>query len=159
TAEQFVLLDGRSREGHHWAGDRPLSRRARFGRLLRLLDRHRQRDRRTLVAHDALDFALHIVSKLARAVVGEINAIAAAQAPDLTFIVRTLRRVAAGLVDETVPDVGVDDARLLGPTAVNFVEIGRVLAWLGAALRRQPDPDHRNAGALERRDGRIDALD
>ena len=62
-------------------------------------------------------------------------------------------------VDEAVPHVHVGDARLLGPAAVDLVEIGRIGARLGAALRRQPDPDHRNAGGLQRRDGGVDAPD
>src|SRR5262245_7798060 len=99
------------------------------------------------------------MGKLARAELGEVDAVAAAQAADLAFVVRTLRRVAAGLVDEAVPDVDIDDARLLGAAAIELVEIGRVLARLGTALRGETDPEHRNAGALERRDGGVDPLD
>src|SRR5262249_41136589 len=63
------------------------------------------------------------------------------------------------LVDEAVPDVDIDDARLLGAATIELVEISRVLARLGAALRGETDPQHRNAGALERRDGGVDPLD
>src|SRR5262249_11844011 len=62
-------------------------------------------------------------------------------------------------VDEAVPDVDIHDSRLLGPAAVELVEIGGIGARLGAALRRQTYPHHRNAGALEGGDGRIDAPD
>src|SRR5262249_56706808 len=65
----------------------------------------------------------------------------------------------ARLVDEAVPDVDIDDSRLLGPAAVELVEIGGIGARLGAALRRQTHPHHRNACALEGGDGRVDAPD
>ena len=105
---------------------RPLGRTTRLGvrRLRGGIDWDRQRDRETFVAHDALDFALHIVRKLAGAELGEIDAIAGAQAANLAFVVRTLRRVAARLVDEAVPNVDVDDPRLVGPTAIELVEVG-----------------------------------
>jgi hypothetical protein len=54
------------------------------------INRQRQRDRRALIA-EALDFALHVVGKLARAELGEIDAVAGAQAANLAFVVRTLR--------------------------------------------------------------------
>src|SRR5262249_36137504 len=78
---------------------------------------------------------------------------------NLSFVIRPLRRVAARLVDEAVPDVDIDDSRLLGPAAVELVEIGGIGARLGAALRRQTHPHHRNACALEGGDGRIDTAD
>ncbi len=53
--------------------------------------------------------------ELARAELGEIDAIAGAQTADLAFVIRTLRRIAPRLVDEAVPSVGVDYARLFGP--------------------------------------------
>src|SRR4029077_8656139 len=100
-----------------------------------------QRDRNALVTEDALDFALHIMRKLARAELGELDAIAGAQTADLAFVIRTLRRIAARLVDEAVPNVGVDDARLFGPAAIELVEVGRIFARLCAALRSETNPD------------------
>ena len=116
AAKQFFRGNARDRERHDRSRCRPLSRTTWLGyrRLRGRIDRDRQRDRETLVAEDALDFALHIVRKLARAELGEIDAIAGAQAADLAFVLRTLRRIAPRLVDEAVPNVDVDDARLLG---------------------------------------------
>ena len=123
------------------------------------IDRHRQCHRHAAVVDGALDLALHIVRELARAELGEIDAVAGAQAANLAFVVRPLRRVPAGLVDEAVPDIDIGDARLLGAAAVELVEVGRIGAGLGTALRRQAHPDDRDARALERGDGGIDALD
>ena len=130
-----------------------------FGACGVRIDRDRQRDRETLVAEDALDFALHIVRKLARAELGEIDAIAGAEPANLAFVVRTLRRVAAHLIDEAVPNVDIDDACLLGPAAIELVKVGQILARLCAALRSETNPDHRNTGAFECRNGGVDALD
>src|SRR5262249_9575669 len=68
-------------------------------------------------------------------------------------------RVPAPLVDEAVPDVDINDPCLLGPATVELVEIGGIGTRLDAALRRQTDPHHRNACALEGGDGRVDAPD
>ena len=99
------------------------------------------------------------MGNLAGAELGVIDAVAAAQAANLSFVIRPLRRVAARLVDETVPDVDIDDSGLLRSAAVELVEIGGIGARLGAALRRQTDPYDRNACALEGGNGRIDAPD
>src|SRR5256886_5238176 len=99
------------------------------------------------------------LGNLAGAELGLIAAVAAAQAANLSFVIRPLRRVAARLVDEAVPDVDIHDSRLLGSAAVELVEIGRIGARLGTALRRQTHPHDRNACALEGGNGRIDAPD
>src|SRR5262249_56902326 len=111
------------------------------------------------VSDAALVLALDVVGKLAGAELGVIDAVAAAQAANLSFVIRPLRRIAARLVDEAVPDVDIHDSRLLGPAAVELVEIGGIGARLGAALRRQTYPHHRNAGPLEGGGGRIAAPD
>ena len=85
------------------------------------------------------DFALHIVCELARAELGEIDAIAGAQAAGLAFVIRTLRRITPRLVDEGVPN-DKDDACLLGPAAIELVKVGRIFARLGAALRACEPP-------------------
>src|SRR5262245_9144689 len=161
AAEQFFRGSGRDRERHHRSSFRPLGGRTLLGFccLRARIDRNRQRDRNALVADDALDFAFHIVRKLARAELGEIDAIAGAQTADLAFVIWTLRRIAPRLVDEAVPNVGVDDARLFGPAAIELVKVGRILARLCVALRSETNPDHRNTGAFERRNGGVDALD
>ena len=56
--------------------------------------------------------------KLAGAELGEIDAIPGAEPTNLAFVVRALRRVAARLVDEAVPNVDVNDPRLVGPAAI-----------------------------------------
>ena len=120
AAKQFFRGNARERKRHDRSRCRPLSRTARLGcwHLWGGIDWDWQRDRETLVADDALDFALHIVRKLAGAELGEIDAIPGAEPTNLAFVVRTLRRVAAGLIDEAVPNVDVDYPRLLGPTAI-----------------------------------------
>src|SRR5262249_3115077 len=133
AADELLRRNLGAGERHHRSGCRPLRRTARLCRRPGLL-RHRQRDRQAAVGEVALDLALDIVSELARAELGEIEAVVGAQAPDLALVVRALRGEPAGLVDEAVPDVDVDDARLLGPAAVELVEIGRILAGFGAAL-------------------------
>src|SRR5262249_32600070 len=142
-------------------GQRPLRGAARLGirRLRAGIDRHRQRNRHAPVGYAALDFALDVVGKLAGTELGVIDAVAAAQAANLSFVVWPLLRVTARLVDEAIPDVDVNDPRLLGPATVELVEIGGIGTRFGAALRRQTDPHHRNACALEGGDGRIDAPD
>src|SRR5262245_53010706 len=130
AAEQFFRGNGCNRERHHRSSFRPLGGRTLLGFccLRARTDRNRQRDRNALVADDALDFALHIMRKLARAKLGEIDAIAGAQTADLAFVIRTLRRIAPRLVDEAVPNVGVNDARLFGTAAIELVKVGRILA-------------------------------
>src|SRR6516162_1411637 len=107
----------------------------------------------------ALNFPLDVERKLARAEPGEIHAVAAAQPPDLSFVVGPLERETAAVIDEAVPDVDVGNACLFCPAAVDLIEIGGIGAPLRAALGRQPDPDDWNARALQRSEGRIHALD
>src|SRR5262249_58143577 len=90
---------------------------------------------------------------------GEWGACAAAEAATFPSVSRPWRRSPPRLVDEAVPDVDINDPRLLGPATVELVEIGGIGTRLGAALRRQTDPHHRNACALEGGDSRIDAPD
>ena len=120
AAKQFFRGNARERKRHDWSRCWPLSRTARLGgrRLWGGIEWDWQRDRETFVAHDAIDFAFHIVRKLAGAELGEIDAIAGAEPTNLAFVVRTLRRVAAGLIDEAVPNVDVNDPRLVGPAAI-----------------------------------------
>jgi hypothetical protein len=66
------------------------------------------------------------VPKLVRTGLGEINAIARAQAPDLAFNIRAIRREVPTLVDESVPQVNVDDACFFGVTPVKIVKIRHI---------------------------------
>src|SRR3954470_452251 len=120
AAKQFFRSNALGCKRHDWSRCWPLSRTARLGsrRLRGGVEWDRQRDRKTLVAHDAIDFAFHIVRKLAGAELGEIDAIPGAEPTNLTFVVRTLRRVAARLIDEAVPNVDVNNPRFVGPAAI-----------------------------------------
>ena len=119
AAKQFFRGNARERERHDWSRYWPFGRTARLGgrRLRGGIEWDRQRDRE-LVAHDLIDFAFHIVRKLAGAELSEIDAITGAKPTNLAFVVRTLRRVAAQLIDEAVPNVDVNDPRLVGPAAI-----------------------------------------
>ena len=136
--------------GRAVAAPRPLgARRLRLGR---------QRATQLGAAlHHAAHFALEIVRKLARAGLGEVHAVADAQPADLAFEVGTLHRKAAALIDEAVPHVDVGDAGLLDAGAEQVVEIEHLAGRLRPANRRQADPEHRHAGALQRRDRGVDA--
>src|ERR1700716_1992921 len=112
-----------------------------------------------MVDHVALNLARHIVGELTGTKLGEIHSIAGTQAADLALVVWPLRREAAALVHEAVPDVDIGDTGFICAAAVDLVEIGGIGACLGAALRGQADPDHGDTGALERRDGCVYALD
>ena len=102
-----------TRQRHHRAGERACRRPGWPGRC----------DRASCAAPDGsatgvepgvisgADLALDIVCELARAGLGEIDAVAGAQPPDLAFKVGALRGEAAGVVDEAVPDIDVGDAR------------------------------------------------
>ena len=79
---------------------------------------HRQRNGRP--AEATLNFTLDVKRKLASAELSEVDAIAGAQSASLPLVVWSLRRELAGLVNEAVPDVHVDDASLLGQTAVEL---------------------------------------
>ena len=81
-----------------------------------LIRQHRQRDGRP--AEATLNFTLDVKRKLAGAELSEVDAIAGAQSASLPLVVWSLRRELAGIINEAVPDVHIDDASLLGPTAV-----------------------------------------
>ena len=161
TAQELLGGTAGRRDGQRndRADQRTRRRPARLGAGRSRLDARGQRHRNGAIGHAAVDLALHVVGELAGAGLGEIDAVGAAQAAGLTLEIRPLRRVAALLVDKAVPDIDIDDAGLLGPAAIELVEIGGVRGRLGAALRRQADPEHRHAAALQCRDGRVDPLD
>ncbi len=126
-------------------------------RGLRLVGGHGDRDRPR--GQPAIDFLLDEMRQLARAGLGEVHAVAGAQPPCLALEVGAGLGEAAVLVDEAVPDVDVDDARLVGAAAVELVEERDVAGVAAGAHRGQADPEDRNAGGLERGDGVVDALD
>src|SRR6516165_11189299 len=153
-AQQFVTAASRNRQRNDGAGERTgLRTAAKRSRL------QWQCDGRRSIGKRAQDFPFHIVSKLAGSEPSEIDPIARAQPPDLTFEVRPLRRIPSSLVDEAVPDIDVVDARLLRLPAIEFVEIGRFGEGAAVALRWQRDPKYRGTGALECRNRGIDPLD
>src|SRR4051812_18967069 len=108
-------------EGYHRSYSRPLRGRPWFRSrcLLVLVRRDRQRNRHGTIAEVALDFPFDVMRKLARAVFGEIEAIAGTQSANLAFVIRTLRRKPAAVIDEAVPHIDVSDAGLLGAAAVD----------------------------------------
>src|SRR4029079_14510429 len=74
----------------------------------------------------------------------------------LPLLIRSLRCVLAGLINEAFPNVDIDDSGLLGPTAVKVVEVSRVGSGFRTALRGQTHPDHWTPGARECIYGGID---
>src|SRR5262249_38096153 len=60
---------------------------------------------------------------------------------------------------KAVPNIDIDNSCLLRLAAVKFVEIRQLVGGVRAALGGQTNPDDRNAGALQCRDGGVDALD
>src|SRR5262249_8689388 len=74
-------------------------------------------------------------------------------------MIRSLCRELPVLVDKAVPNIDIDNSCLLGLAAVEFVEISRIGTGVSATLGGQTNPDDRNAGALQCRDGGVDALD
>ena len=155
AAQQFLGISRRHGQRHHRSGHRPHGRFcvARHGP-----DRPGRQRHRPAIAHIAAHFAFDIVRELARAVFGEIDAVARTQPPHLAFIVRAEIRVLAGLVHESVPHVDIDHAGALGARAIEIVEIDRVGGGFGAADRGQADPEHRHALALEGRNRIVDAF-
>ena len=79
---------------------------------------HRQRDGRP--AEATLDFTLDVNRKLAGAELSEMDAIARAQSANLSLVVWSLRRELAGIINETVPNVHVDDALPKGEQCQKF---------------------------------------
>src|SRR6476659_11412919 len=63
------------------------------------------------------------------------------------------------LIDEAAPNIDIGNSFLLSLASVKFVEVGRVGGGVCIALGRQTNPNDRNAGAFQRRDGASDALD
>src|SRR5262249_36525232 len=131
---------------------------ARRRGLLGRLRLNRDGDRRIARLKHAADLALDIVRELARARLGEVHAVGAAQLADLAFEVGALGDELAALVGEAIPHIDIDDAVLVGARAIDLVEEGRIGARTRAADRRQADPEHRDALALHRRDRLVDPL-
>ncbi len=134
---QFVGVAsvGEGSERHGRSGERTRRRsarrrRARDARLF--LQRLHSRQRNGLRRHrrDALDLALDVMRKLARAGLGEMNSVARAQTPVLTLEIGALEREAALVIDKAVPDVDIDDAGFFGAGAEQFVEIARLARGL-----------------------------
>src|SRR6516162_11468131 len=63
------------------------------------------------------------------------------------------------LIDKSSPNIDIYNSCLLSLAAVEFVEISRIGTAVCPTLGRQANPDDRNAGALQCRDGGVDALD
>src|SRR6516165_10058060 len=74
-------------------------------------------------------------------------------------MIRSLWRELPVLIDKAVPNIDIDDSCLLSLAAVDFVEISRIGTSICPTLGGQTNPDDRNAGALQCRDGGVDALD
>src|SRR5262249_62127069 len=104
---------------HHWSGQRPLRGTVRLGirRLRAGIGRHRQRDWHAPVGYAALDLALDVARKLAGAELGVIDAVAAAQAPNLSFVIRPLWRGGGALAAPTCPVVDIEKSRLFRSSA------------------------------------------
>ena len=96
--------------------------------------------------------------ELAGAGLGEVDAVAGSQAAGLAFEIRPLLRVTAAFIDKPVPHVDEDGAGLLGAGAIEFIEIDVVGRGFGRAYRRQADPEHRHAFALQRCNRVVDTL-
>src|SRR6516165_798745 len=74
-------------------------------------------------------------------------------------MIRSLWRELPVLIDKAVPNIDIDNSCLLSLAAVEFVEIRRLGTRVRATLGGQTNPDDWNAGALQCRDGGVDALD
>ena len=107
--------------------------------------------------HGAANFLVEVMGELAGAGLGEMHAVARAQAPRLPFKVRAVIVVVAGVVDEPVPDIHVSGAGFLGAPAIEIVEIDHLGRGARTADRGQPDPEYRNALALEHAEHFVDA--
>src|SRR6266700_4191261 len=73
-------------------------------------------------------------------------------------MIRSLWRELPVLIDKAVPNIDIDNSCLLSLAAVKFVEIRRLVGGVCTTLGGQTNPDDRNAGALQCRDGGVDAL-
>src|SRR5262249_50885639 len=147
ATKELVGTTGRDSQRDDRTDQRPLRRAgpcARPARRGRRLRRRWQRHRHGPVGEGALDLAFDVVRELPGAGFSEIDAIVRAQAANLALEVRPLRGELAGVVDEAVPYVDVDNAGLLGALAIKLIEIGGVGRLAGGALGRQADPEHRD---------------
>ncbi len=155
-ADELVAVGiGCSRQRQNGTGDRTRPGSTRVGRRF---VRGRQRHRRQAVRQNAAQFTLDVVCELERTVSGKVHAIVCAEPARLTFEVGTLKREVSLVVDKAVPDVDVNDTRLLRTRSIKVVEIAHVGGRLGAADRRQADPQHRHAFAFQRSDHVVDAF-
>ena len=116
------------------------------GRLDFRFFRDRDRHRSGPPIQPPLHFALDIMGELSGAGLGEVHAVAGAQPANLALNVGAGLGIAAVLVDEAVPNIDIDDARLIGPASVEVVEKRDVGGRFLSAQRRQPHPEHRYAG-------------
>src|SRR6516165_450619 len=90
-----------------------------------------------------LHFALDIMGKLSGSGLGEVHAVSGTQSSGLTLNVRARLSEAAVLVDEAIPHIDIDDARLIGPAAIEVVEKRDVAGRFLPAQWWQPYPEHR----------------
>src|SRR6516162_2364275 len=74
-------------------------------------------------------------------------------------MIRSLWREPPVLINKAVTNIDIDNSCLLSLAAVQFVEISGIGTRVRATLGGQTNPDDRNAGALQCRNGGVDALD
>src|SRR5581483_2856529 len=158
AADEAGRIVGRNVKRNDRAGERTRHRATLRVRRLRRQRTLRNVDRRLAVRHEAAQLALDVERDLARAKLGEIDAVAGTQAAHLAFIVRALISELALLVHKAVPKIDVGDAGALGARAIEIVKVARVGGRLRTTDRRQADPEHRNALALQRGDRFVDAF-
>ncbi len=132
---------------------------ARTGRS-RFRRRHwrRQRHRRDMGRHHSPQFAVDIACDLHRARLGKMHAIGGAQSANLPFKVRALDGIASLVIDETIPDVDIDNSTFFGALAVKLVQVAHIAGRFRAADGGQSHPDNRHAFALKCRDHVVDAF-
>src|SRR3954467_5134955 len=83
--------------------------------------------------------------ELARAGLGEEDAVVGTQLAGLALEVGTPLHEAAAFVDKAIPDIDIGDAGLAGPVAVQGIQEQQVGRSLLPADSRQADPQHRYA--------------
>ena len=103
------------------------------------------------------DLALQVERELARARLGEIEAIGGTQLPRLAVHVGSAHREIPVLVHKGFPHIDIADPAFVRMLAENIIEEIQVRGpdILGG---RQPHPEHRNALALEHADRLVDLL-
>ena len=118
AAKQLIGPDGRGNQRHDRSRQgtwRWLARNrvgvgcCRFGR---------QCDRRGVSGQNPRNFALDVVSELARAGFRKIHAVGRTELAGLTLDIGSLLQEAPGVVDKSVPDIDVSDAGPLGGVAI-----------------------------------------